>query len=123
MNINRSFKAQLLNRRLHKRIKSSKKQQSTLNSIYNSSRKHQGKKIKMTLFNDGLPILKKHRNMPENKGHQIDDLSEDLLAGILVRLPVKYILRCRCVQKSWYKSYSNSDVYYPPIKSAENYCP
>ncbi|KAL8110821.1 hypothetical protein AgCh_026528 [Apium graveolens] len=69
------FKAQLLNRRLHKR---SKKQQSgTLNSI-EGSRKQQGKKkMKMTLFNDLVC------NIPENKGLQIDDLSEDLLAGIL----------------------------------------
>ncbi|XP_074360292.1 F-box/kelch-repeat protein At3g23880-like [Apium graveolens] len=88
------FTAQLLNRRLHKR---SKKQQSgTLNS-FEGSRKQQGKKkMKMTLFNDLVC------NIPENKGLQIDDLSEDLLAGILVRLPVKYILRCRCVKKSWY---------------------
>lgn len=126
------FKAQLLNRKLRKSksIKSSKR--GTLNSIdtqlccsYPISNKHEGNKMsicpqlcnnmpniynthrgkgkmKMTLFNDHLPILKKHRGMLENKGRQIDDLSEDLLAGILVRLPVKYILRCRCVKKSWY---------------------
>ncbi|KAK1371216.1 F-box domain-containing protein [Heracleum sosnowskyi] len=29
------------------------------------------------------------------------DLPPDLLAEVLKRLPVKYVLRCRCVQKSW----------------------
>lgn len=29
-------------------------------------------------------------------------LSEELLMEIMKRLPVKYILRCRCVRKSWY---------------------
>ncbi|KAK1374166.1 F-box domain-containing protein [Heracleum sosnowskyi] len=32
----------------------------------------------------------------------IFNLSEDLLSEILKRLPVKYILRCRCVHKSWH---------------------
>lgn len=38
--------------------------------------------------------------MPD--GRKIYDLPEELLAEILKRLPVKYILRCRCVQKSWH---------------------
>ncbi|KAK1371913.1 F-box domain-containing protein [Heracleum sosnowskyi] len=29
-------------------------------------------------------------------------LHKDILAQILVRLPVKYILRCMCIQNSWY---------------------
>ncbi|KAL8110819.1 hypothetical protein AgCh_026526 [Apium graveolens] len=69
------FKAQLLNRRLHKRSK--KQQSSTLNSIEGSREQQGKKKMKMTLFNDLVC------NIPENKGLQIDDLSEDLLAGIL----------------------------------------
>ncbi|KAL8110816.1 hypothetical protein AgCh_026523 [Apium graveolens] len=70
------FKAQLLNRRLHKRSK--KQQSSTLNSIEGSREQQGKKKMKMTLFNDLVC------NIPENKGLQIDDLSEDLLAGILL---------------------------------------
>lgn len=58
---------------------------------------------KMTLFNNGSPILKKHRKMPDNLNSRgIYDLPKELLAEILKRLPVKYILRCRCVQRSWH---------------------
>lgn len=32
----------------------------------------------------------------------IQDLPEEVLALILIRLPLKYLLRCRCVQKSWH---------------------
>ncbi|KAK1371636.1 F-box domain-containing protein [Heracleum sosnowskyi] len=54
----------------------------------------------------GYPILKRHRNMVDNElmrknRLRIHDLPTELLAEILVRLPVKYILRCRSVQKSW----------------------
>ncbi|KAK1371771.1 F-box domain-containing protein [Heracleum sosnowskyi] len=79
--------------------------QITTSSNSNSST-CQVSKNKMTLFDNDSPVLKKHRNMmlPECKLglRSINDLTEDLLAEILKLLPVKYILRCRCVQKSWY---------------------
>ena len=53
-------------------------------------------KSKMTLFHNDAPILKKHNQT------RIHDLPEELLAEILKLLPVKYILHCLCVQKSWY---------------------
>ncbi|XP_074360293.1 F-box/kelch-repeat protein At3g23880-like [Apium graveolens] len=58
----------------------------------------------MILFDNRSPILKKRRNMHESQlsMRSINDLPEELLAEILKLLPVKYILRCRCVQKSWY---------------------
>ncbi|XP_074333424.1 F-box/kelch-repeat protein At3g23880-like isoform X2 [Apium graveolens] len=42
------------------------------------------------------PVLKRHGNRL-----RIHDLPKELLAEILIRLPVKDILRCRSVQKSW----------------------
>ncbi|KAK1371800.1 F-box domain-containing protein [Heracleum sosnowskyi] len=40
--------------------------------------------------------LSKHKKMPSY------DIPEELLSEIFKRLPVKYVLRCRAVQKSWY---------------------
>ncbi|KAK1371634.1 F-box domain-containing protein [Heracleum sosnowskyi] len=54
----------------------------------------------MTLLDSYSPILKKHRKMLD--GRRIHDLPMELVAKILKRLPVKYILRCRCVKKSWH---------------------
>ncbi|XP_074334585.1 uncharacterized protein LOC141672004 isoform X4 [Apium graveolens] len=54
------------------------------------------RKGKITLIDNASPILKKHRKIPDNlNGRTIDDLPKELLAEILKRLPVKYILRCR----------------------------
>lgn len=39
----------------------------------------------------------KHMNMPSH------DLPEEILSEIFKRLPIKYVLRCMCVQKSWYE--------------------
>ncbi|KAK1371767.1 F-box domain-containing protein [Heracleum sosnowskyi] len=74
------------------------------NKSVDNSTTYQISKNKMTLFDNHSPILKKHRNMPESQLTMpgIYDLPEDLLAEILKLLPVKYVLRCRCVQKSWY---------------------
>ncbi|KAK1400523.1 F-box domain-containing protein [Heracleum sosnowskyi] len=52
------------------------------------------------------PILKRHRI----NRRRLSDLPKELLAEILVRLPVKYILRCRCVLKSW-NSFIKSPVF------------
>ncbi|XP_017233712.1 putative F-box protein At5g62660 [Daucus carota subsp. sativus] len=55
----------------------------------------------ITLFQNRFPILEKHSSIPESM-RSINDLPDELLAEILKLLPVKYILRCRGVQKSWY---------------------
>ncbi|KAK1371632.1 F-box domain-containing protein [Heracleum sosnowskyi] len=59
--------------------------------------KHKGE---MALFDSYSPILKKHSKMLD--GRRIHDLPMELVAKILKTLPLKYILRCRCVQKSWH---------------------
>ncbi|KAL8110669.1 hypothetical protein AgCh_026421 [Apium graveolens] len=69
------------------------------------------RKGKITLIDNASPILKKHRKIPDNlNGRTIDDLPKELLAEILKRLPVKYILRCRCVQKAWH-SFVQSPIF------------
>ncbi|KAL6561960.1 hypothetical protein OROGR_002967 [Orobanche gracilis] len=76
-----------------------------INSISNiSSRISKNKTSQMSSYDNHSPILKKHRIMPESQlsMRSIYDLPEELLAEILKLLPVKFILRCRCVQKSWY---------------------
>ncbi|KAK1371630.1 hypothetical protein POM88_037722 [Heracleum sosnowskyi] len=63
-------------------------------------RKMKSSKHQRKISSTSSPILKKHRKMLD--GRRIHDLPMELVAEILKRLPVKYILRCRGVQKSWH---------------------
>ncbi|KAE8021746.1 hypothetical protein FH972_007611 [Carpinus fangiana] len=48
------------------------------------------------------------------------DLPEDLLLEILSRLPVKSLMRCKCVSKSWYALVTNPSFITKHLKTSHN---